>query len=604
MRRFLLPIAWLFSASTLQANDVSSIHQAIEHAALNNPSILASWHAFEAANQGVRVAKGGYLPSVDLNGEIGTERIEDTQNFKDTFDTSSVRFTITQMLFDGFATKHEVAKQGFIKLARYYDFKQASEEVALETAQAFLDVQRYRELVSLAQENLDQHRNYHHDIEERVNSGIGRGVDLEQASARLALAESNLLTETTNLHDVTTRFYRLVGLFPAGKMQQVEISKTLIPADRTDALEQAFSSNPQLNASIENIRASQAETRVRNSPMMPRFDLRFRKQIDDNDRGINGQYDEEAIELVMTYNLYRGGSDKARKRQASYLFFEAMESRERICRDVRQTVSIAYNDIESQQRLIGFLERNAKSISKARTAYKKQFDIGQRTLLDLLDTENEYFEVRRTLTNAKSKLDLAYVRTLAGMGLLLNALNIDGVEQDTLEELNLDRAEDFSAKCPAQAPKMGSVGFNNYDTFNNLSNTPNAIAKKKPFNSVSNPPPSGKLVNLDVKFDVESTAVPPKAKQDIQEAADILCKHPDAKGLVEGHTDSTGSESYNLALSEARAESVFNDLNARCQTIPGQLKTVAYGELKPVADNSTAEGRRKNRRVELIIPKN
>jgi len=598
MRRFLLPIAWLFSAGTLQANDVNSIHQAIEHAALNNPSILASWHAFEAANQGVRVAKGGYYPSVDLNGEIGSERIEDTSNFQDTFDTSSVRFTITQMLFDGFATKHEVAKQGFIKLARYYDFKQASEEVALETAQAFLDVQRYRKLASLAQENLEQHRRYHRDIEERVNSGVGRGVDLEQASARLALAESNLLTEITNLHDVSTRFYRLVGLFPADNIQDMEISKSLIPASRTEALGQAFSSNPQLNASIENIRASQAETRVRNSPMMPRFDLRFRKQIDDNDRGISGQYDEEAIELVMTYNLYRGGSDKARKRQASYLFFEAMESRERICRDVRQTVSIAYNDIESQQRLISFLERNAKAISKARGAYKKQFDIGQRTLLDLLDTENEYFEVRRTLTNAKSELDLAYIRTLAGMGLLLNALDIDGVDQDALEELNLDRSDDFSAKCPAQAPKMGNVSFDSYNT----------TAKKKQSKSVTNstptnPNPNGKLVNLDVKFDLESTAVPPKAKQDIQKAADILCKNPKAKGLVEGHTDSTGSKSYNLALSEARAESVFNDLNAHCQTAPEQLKTVAYGEQKPIADNTTAEGRRKNRRVELIIPK-
>lgn len=601
MRRFLLPMAWLFSAGTLQANDVSSIHQAIEHAALNNPSILASWNAFEAANQGVRVAQGGYYPSVDLNGEIGSERIEDTNNFKDTYDTSSMRFTITQMLFDGFATKHEVAKQGFIKLARYYDFKQASEEVALETAQAYLDVQRYRKLVNLAQENLDQHRSYHRDIEERVNSGVGRGVDLEQASARLALAESNLLTEMTNLHDVSTRFYRLVGLFPADNIQAVDITKSLIPANRTEALEQAFSSNPQLNASIENIRASQAETRVRNSPMMPRFDLRFRKQIDDNDRGISGQYDEEAIELVMTYNLYRGGSDKARKRQASYLFFEAMESRERICRDVRQTVSIAYNDIESQQRLIGFLERNAKSISKARSAYKKQFDIGQRTLLDLLDTENEYFEVRRTLTNAKSELDLAYVRTLAGMGLLLNALDINGVDQDTLEELNFDRSDDFSAKCPAQAPKMGHVGFNNYDELNNH----NTVAKKKQLDSVtsSRPNQGGKLVNLDVKFDLESTAVPSKAKQDIRKAADILCKNPNTKGLVEGHTDSTGSESYNLALSEARAESVLNDLNARCQTVPGQLKTVAYGELKPIADNSTAEGRRKNRRVELIIPK-
>jgi adhesin transport system outer membrane protein len=308
MPRILLTLIGLLVTNISLATDITSLRQAVEYAALNNPSVLASWNAFEAADQGRRAAKGGYYPSVDLSAEIGSERTDDTQNIKNNFDSSSTRLTITQMLFDGFATKNEIAKQEFVKLARYYEFKQASEEVALETSQAYLDIQRYTSLVDLARENLIQHRRYHRDIEDRVQSGIGRGVDLEQARARLALAESNLLTETTNLHDVTTRFYRLVGLFPADNLATIDIPKGLIPDIRESALKQAYVNNPQLNAAIENIRASSAELRNRNAPMMPRFDLRFRKQIDENDRGIDGQYDEEAIELVMTYNLYRGGS--------------------------------------------------------------------------------------------------------------------------------------------------------------------------------------------------------------------------------------------------------------------------------------------------------
>ena len=582
-------LANTLQAATLQESGISSLRQAVEHAAINNPAILASWNAFKAADQGKRAAKGGYYPSVDLSAEVGEERTEDVLDNNDTFSTSSARLTITQMLFDGFATKNEVAQQGFFKLARYYEFKQASEEIALETSQAFLDIQRFRALVELAKENLIQHRRYHRDIEDRVKSGIGRGVDLEQARARLALAESNLLTETTNLHDVTTRFYRLVGLFPNDNLEAIAIAENLIPKDRRESLEKAFINNPQLNASIENIRAADAETRRRKSPMSPRLDLRFRKQIDENDRGVDGTYDEEAIELVLSYNLYRGGTDRALKRQSNYLLYEAFDNRERICREVRQTVSIAHNDVVSNTQLIKYLEQNAEAIAKARKAYKKQFDIGQRTLLDLLDTENEYFEVRRTLTTARSEITLAKLRTLAGMGLLTASLNINGIQHELLEDLNLDRDDDLNAKCPAIGPKMSDFNV----TLSDL-----AIDENQPF-----VPREAEVIKLNVNFEHQSATLSLSQNEDIQNAANLLCKNPATKGFVEGHTDSSGSITYNQNLSQARSEEVLNKLISICDSISGRLKAIGYGESRPIADNKTSEGRSKNRRVELVIPK-
>tara|TARA_R110000868_G_scaffold179802_1_gene419986 strand:- start:6662 stop:8443 length:1782 start_codon:yes stop_codon:yes gene_type:complete len=578
-------------SSMLVAAEKVTLRDVIEEAALNNPSIQASWHAFAASTEGVRAAEGGYYPKVDLNAEIGRERTDSVQNDNVSSSASSSRLTITQMLFDGFATKQEVAKQGYIKLARYYEFLQASEEIALEVSQAALDVARLRELVALARSNHQEHKKYYINIEKRAQSGVGRGVDLEQAGARLALSESNLLTEITNLHDVSARFQRLVGLFPSENLSIPDTPVGLIPNKRYDALRQAFAMNPQLNAAIERIRAARADVNAKKAPMSPRFDVRFRKQLDENDRGIDGRFDEEAVELVMTYNFYNGGSDSARKRQSNHLYHASLDDRERVCREVRQTVSIAYNDISSRATLIGYLERNVVAIAKAREAYKKQFYIGQRTLLDLLDTENEYFEAKRTLVNARNEWQLAKLRTLAGMGLLLRSFKIEGLDSDIRNELDLSREEELSAYCPAEAPAMKGfdLGVEADDVAGDIAALPLAGETES--------------FRLDVRFESQSANLADKGSDAINFAAKIMCDNPSVMGVVEGHTDSVGSESFNFKLSRARAESVLAQIVAHCPAAAGRLRPVGYGELRPVASNHSVDGRSKNRRVELVLPK-
>lgn len=568
--------------------DPMTLEYAIERAATSNPGVRAAWNKLEASREGVRAAKGGYLPKLDFEGVVGQEQTEDPLDVSSSYDTSSYRFTMTQMLFDGFATRQEVAKQRYTQFATYYEFRQVAEEVALETAQAYLDVLRYRELVSLADESYQSHLRYHKDIKDRVTSGLGRGVDLNQAEARLALAKSNVLTETSNLHDVTNRFYRLVGEFPSDQMQYPDFKTELIPEKREDALLDAYLENPQLNATIEMIRAANADLKGRNAPMMPRLDLRLRKELDENYQGSVGDYDEQAVELVVSYNLYRGGSDSARKRQAKYLKWEAEDTRERVCREVRQTVSIAHNDVRTKTQLLDFLNSNAESIAKARDAYKKQFDIGQRTLLDLLDTENEYFEVKRSLTNAKSEIKLAQLRTLAGMGRLLQSMNAVSFDRDMIGDVDKNRDSrevSLAAKCPVDTPLMPKLNF----------------AKKAPKKQKGPLLSDNDLMKLDVKFKPQSAVLTHDVGAEITKAAKFLCANAGVEVIVEGHTDSQGAASYNQTLSQARAESVRDAIVMECDSARGRISAKGYGEARPISTNETALGRATNRRVELRI---
>jgi outer membrane protein, adhesin transport system len=152
------------------------------------------------------------------------------------------------------------------------------------------------------------------------------------------------------------------------------------------------------------------------------------------------------------------------------------DMRDKVCRDVRQTALIAANDVNKLESQIGFLAQHELSTSKAREAYRQQFDIGQRSLLDLLDTENEFYQSRRALTNAEYDLSLAKARVLGTNGGLLSALQLrpiqtdapplpDGVEEgddallcnaDALQQVVLDKSNlpKPLAIAPAPAPAL------------------------------------------------------------------------------------------------------------------------------------------------------
>jgi outer membrane protein OmpA-like peptidoglycan-associated protein len=106
-----------------------------------------------------------------------------------------------------------------------------------------------------------------------------------------------------------------------------------------------------------------------------------------------------------------------------------------------------------------------------------------------------------------------------------------------------------------------------------------------------------------ILFDVDKADLRPVAKQNLTELATILTKYDDTNVLIEGHTDSDGSDEHNLTLSERRARTVAASLAQ--QSVPNaRMSVVGYGESQPVADNSSAAGKQANRRVEIAIMAN
>ena len=102
-----------------------------------------------------------------------------------------------------------------------------------------------------------------------------------------------------------------------------------------------------------------------------------------------------------------------------------------------------------------------------------------------------------------------------------------------------------------------------------------------------------------VLFDFDESTIKPEAHPLLDEVAVILENNPEMKGEIRGHTDSTGPEEYNQQLSEKRAEAVEQYLENK-GIDPSRLTSIGYGESQPIASNETPEGRKENRRVELV----
>lgn len=425
----------------------SSLKDVAQRAVLQSPEVTSKWHNYRAAEEEIGVARGGYFPRVDLTAGTGREHLRTPSAADRDYNRSGYVLSLNQMLFDGFATRNEVRRLDKARLVRYYELLDASENVALEAARAYLDVLRYRKLVDLASDNYVQHKATHEQILRRVQSGVGRRVDLEQAGSRLELAEINLVTENANLHDVSARYQRLVGIQPSGAIVAPTQVSSAYPAQAKNALDTLYRNNPALLAATENIEASQYEIYARRAAYSPKLDFRARTDQTKNYLGDIGERDYKVAELVVTWNLFNGGSDRAREKQTIEKKNLAFDMREKACRDTRQTLLIAYNDVLRLREQSAHHARQVGMLEKTRDAYRDQFNVGQRTLLDLLDTENELLSARRSAVNADTDLTLAYLRTYAGMGTLLEQLGLQRLDARTPESGELAEV-DPSQLCP------------------------------------------------------------------------------------------------------------------------------------------------------------
>ena len=413
-------ISFLLGINALYADTLS---EAIGKAIRTNPEVLAAISNRDATEKELDNAKAGRYPTLDLKLGGGNERTNTNAIDNRSLDRQEVSIQAKQLLFDGGAVSGEIARQRARLQSLDSKVFDVSDSVAQRVADIYLEVLKNQEIYDLAKNNLESHQDYLEKIRERSNAGVATSADLQLAEGRAALASSTLAAKEASLDDAKFRYKRLVGEMPKNLLKPNGISQT-IPALVELANEISINNNASLKVASQDTLAAREAEKAARARFMPTVTLEAGATRNRNIDGIVGKNQDNTLMMMMNYNLFRGGADKAKVEEYSARYNAAIESENNIKRMIEEEVGRAWVARKASKISLDFYLESAAKASSVKEAYKAQYDIGKRTLLDLMNTESEMFQAKSALISGTYTVEQVEYRLLAVMGGILKLFNM------------------------------------------------------------------------------------------------------------------------------------------------------------------------------------
>lgn len=441
-------------------SQAETLQDAVHYMLQTNPEIRAISFNRLARDEEVKQAQAGYWPTLDVSYSYGVNDQDHPDN--DTSWPKSTVLSLRQNIFHGFATKYEVERQRSRVNSEAYLLQGTSENIALRTSRVYLNVLRQLEILDLAKENVLTHQRIFDQIKLRSESGLDRKADLDQVMARLALAESDVVVTEANVADAKTDYLYTVGRMPEYLIEPYSVD-LLMPASLDEAEQLAVRNFPLLKSAQADVDAREAQHVVAKNNYYPKLDL-VADQKWEEDVDVVGYEEEFSAAAVVRFNIFNGWKDRARVAETYKLICEAREIRNNTHRQIVEAARLSWVAYQSTLSRIAFLENYVKSTSITAEAFSKQWNIGRRTMFDVLDIEAELINARIDLANAKyDKIDSQY-RVLRSMGNLVRSLGLQWpVESEVNEETQLEVMEQ---EIPQEGG--GSASSRSFDQDNKL----------------------------------------------------------------------------------------------------------------------------------------
>jgi adhesin transport system outer membrane protein len=412
-----------------------SLEQAIAYSLDTHPDIRAAYSQFKVHEKQVDQAEAGYFPTIDLTGGIGYENM-DSPNTRssdldsETFIRRELGVSFKQNLFSGFHTSSEVSRTSAAATAEQWRLYSKAEDLALEVSKVYVGLIESEKLVALSEKNLASHQKIYDQIKLRTDSGFGSSADFSQINGRLANANSNLIAAKNNYLDNKVMFYRVIVQRPSNLVVPYPDS-SLLPKNKNEGLIAALKNNPVIKAAANDINAAHYQYESAQSAYYPKLSLvvdanfdDYQSDIDNNAFESNRESNQVSAMVRFSYNIFSGGKDKAYDKETAYKVNEAKDRNRSAYRQVEEGFMLSWNAFEQLNLQKKYIKMHVIAAKDTQSDYQQQFRIGQRSLLDLLDTENELYQSRIDFLGAEMTEITAQYRILHSMGLLLDSLRV------------------------------------------------------------------------------------------------------------------------------------------------------------------------------------
>lgn len=406
-----------------------SLADTVEAAFAYSPALKSGQAGREAAAADVDRARAGYLPTIGVWAGTGLVQNADATTRLYREDTKTQRMIqgsamLTQPLYSGGATTARVTGSRAALDAADNQLMDTASALAFEAVSAHADLLRRAKLVLLAENNVKEHEGILRTVKQRFSQGVATSGEVTQIESRLARARATLLSQRAGLDAARAAYLRVTGQPAPANLLAVDNPGTQFP-DLERAESQSLLTNPRLRMGRANIDVARSEREVVKGRFLPSLNAQagYSDRFQSARSAGNGHGFE--VSLNAQWELYSGGADTASLTRAAAGIRRAEQELRRyedqLMQDVASTLARTEAAVQ-QTREYGAAMDFAR---KTRQSFYSQFQAGQRSLLDVLDAEAEFFNSASEQEVSRVDGILGYYRLLALAGILLEELRLD-----------------------------------------------------------------------------------------------------------------------------------------------------------------------------------
>ncbi len=430
-----LCLSLFFAQSVVAKDSAVTVEDTLRYAFSYSPNLKSAQESRQGAVHDVRAAKAGYYPTIGIWAGAGVIQDDNVSTRAAGADqevalTGNVGLNISQTLWQGGATSASVRARKEDLNYRAWQLMDSANSLAYSAISAHADVLRRRELVELSKQNVAENKKILNLIATRQRQGLSSVGDVDLVKGRVARAQASLDLHTQGLEAALFAYTKITGQFVPKNLAPVVLPKHVY-TNEDEARNVSVNKNTRIQASLAAIRSALAEKDYAGSNFAPRLSLDAGPSytdVDYND-GTNYQWTWSAM-LNMRWEIYSGGRDSANYKSKAAKVRELRQDLYATMDEVNEELRTAFSFTKSSKNQSLNYSAAAKSAKKARDNFNKQFQVGQKDLLSVLDAEGEYYfsAVEREVTKTDSVL--GSYRILGISGELLNEL---GINQSELE---------------------------------------------------------------------------------------------------------------------------------------------------------------------------
>lgn len=388
----------------------------------SHPQILARQKGTLSASEAIRAARAGYLPTVKASGDAGPEYIDSAARRSANDEAfyegrETLGLTVTQKLFDGFATDSQVEAAKISRDISQAELRATRQTTMLEGTLAYINVLRYTKLIQLARDNERKVQEQLHLEDERVQKGAGIASDVLDAKQRLQISKEKRVGYEGSFQEAVATYTQVYGRAPeVSALIDPVIPAALIPASLEEALAAAETDNPTLESSSRTIELTSERRRTAEAGYYPTLDLIGKTNYENDKNATLDSRRDWSLLLTANWELFSGFKTDAQVAQATYDHAASKDNQLYTGRKVAEAVRKAWHKLSVARERTALLENAAILAEEVWEARKKQRDAGKATVTDVLDQETRVDDARIAFTTVYYDAIQSSYELLTAMG--------------------------------------------------------------------------------------------------------------------------------------------------------------------------------------------